>query len=608
MSDPPWRPAPAGSGRISRVEARLVEVVRVLCVLIPVMMALSFAGNQGDTAHDGAVVRVLGLRGAGPFGFLEALITAPFLWIPLGTRAYRAAMSSAVGVGVIGFLIFELAKRAAARAVPARSLEEPLIARSLTMAAALASLAATLNAPMMLEASIAGGCTWTVVFALLPGYLLFREQSLERSAKPVAARPGTASLVSFVVALAFSCDPIAGAFAATLVLASGAFSVRWTMLVPFLLGLLPLGLCWFQAGDVPLTLFHDGTLTPAHSLKAFLSLELGAFAFAVVAVSVFFLARTPHGRVYCYRTLPAFLVPFIAIAKGAQSGPTHYAASALLLHALFSMLVAPAAAVVVIGTAKLPIPFARATAVLLAMLFFAIPLRVLDDATLRAHARSDASTLSWERFAVAGLPKDSLYLTSDERVWLRLRAARITGSLRDDLEVLPFRALSAKAAPTILREDPHLGALLRDFLLTGEPSENALSKVSAERPVVLDYDSAWNPLLTKHLVPVGAFLKFEPEPRGASERRLALEKQAPERARLGRAIMPDKEPELILLLARQMQRRALAIGITGERESISHAIDDLRAFAPKDPLIGDLVHRIVIAKGAVDTKDIQAPF
>lgn len=587
--------AHAAAGPTTKVTT-LTGVARAACALVPLMVALSFAGNQGDTAHDASVVRVLGLRGGGPFGYLESLLTAPFMLVPLGTRAYRAAISSAVGAAIVGFLVFELAWFAAARAFGPKdtdSRNRDATARTVTIAAALASFTATLNAPMMLESSVAGGCTWSVVLALLPLYLVLRRQE--------------SMLVSFVIGLGFSCDPAVGLFGAATAFASGGMRVHWKLSLPMLLGLLPLGLCFFQGGDVSMSMLGTKSLTPPHSLKSFLSIEQGAFSLVVAAASIFFLARNRAGRMYCYRTLPALLVPFIAISQGAASGPTRYGPAALALEAMFAILVAPAAAVIIHATANLPIPFARATALLLSILFFAIPLRLLDDATYRAHARSDASTLAWERFAVSSLPKGSLYLTSDERVWLRLRAGRIVGSLRDDLEVLPFRALSAQAAPTILREDPHLGALLRDFLLTGEPSENALSKVSAERPVVLDYDSAWNPLLTKHLVPIGAFLKFEPEPRGASERRLALEKQAPERARLAAAIMPNKEPELVLLLARQMERRALALGATGERESVSHAIDDLRAFAPKDPLIEQLVHRIVIAKGAVDTKDLAAP-
>lgn len=576
-------------------------MARLVCVVAPLLMALSFSGNHGDTAHDDAVVRVLGLRGGGPFGYLEAFVSAPFMLIPLGTRAYRAAIAAGVGASLVGYLAFELAARAATQVFvrTARDATDRLVTRAVVLSAILGSLTATLNAPMMLEASVAGGCTWAVVMALLPAYLVGRSP-----AKDASLETRDAALVVFLVGVAFSCDPAIGLFAAATSLMSRRLRLSFRLFLPLLLGLLPLGVCAFQAGDVHLSFFGHGTLTPAHSLKAFLVQELGAFSLALGALSTFFLLRHRDGRTYLIRTLPALVVPLVAIAKGSASGPMRYGPSSLLLEVWFGVLVAPLSAVVLVHTALLPIPFARATAALLSILFFAVPLRFVDDAGYRAHARSEASTLAWERFAVSALPKDSLYLTSDDRVWLRLRAGRIVGSLRDDLEVLPFRSLSAKAAPTILREDPHLGALLRDFLLTGEPSENALSKVSAERPVVLDYDSSWSPLLTKHLVPIGAFLKFEPEPRGASERRLALEKQVEERTRLARLVMPNKEPELALLLTRQMERRALALGMTGERESCSRAIDDLRAFSPKDPLINDLVHRIVIARGAVDTKDL----
>ena len=57
----------------------------------------------------------------------------------------------------------------------------------------------------------------------------------------------------------------------------------------------------------------------------------------------------------------------------------------------------------------------------------------------------------------------------------------------------------------------------------GAPSEASLSALAMSRPLVTPYEPRWGRALGRHLVPVGLLDRFEPEPRGVSDRRKALE-------------------------------------------------------------------------------------
>jgi len=54
-----------------------------------------------------------------------------------------------------------------------------------------------------------------------------------------------------------------------------------------------------------------------------------------------------------------------------------------------------------------------------------------------------------------------------------------------------------------------------------------------------------------------------------------------------------------------LRARAIGMAATGERELLSRALDDLRAFAPNDALGATLVRRMVTTKGGpIDVRDL----
>ena len=51
--------------------------------------------------------------------------------------------------------------------------------------------------------------------------------------------------------------------------------------------------------------------------------------------------------------------------------------------------------------------------------------------------------------------------------------------------------------------------------------------------------------------------------------------------------------------------RALGLGAIGERENLSKVLDELRPYAPDDPVASQLVRRTVTTRGAFEVSDLS---
>jgi len=93
------------------------------------------------------------------------------------------------------------------------------------------------------------------------------------------------------------------------------------------------------------------------------------------------------------------------------------------------------------------------------------------------------------------------------------------------------------------------------------------------------------------------------EPRGASDRRYALDAFVPKRDRLARALV--REPELASATAYLLRARALLVASSGDRDLIGRAVEDVRAFAPDDRVAAEILARASLAKGAARFDDLR---
>jgi hypothetical protein len=207
--------------------------------------------------------------------------------------------------------------------------------------------------------------------------------------------------------------------------------------------------------------------------------------------------------------------------------------------------------------------------------------------------------------ALGGAPPGALLVVRDASLQTRLMAAEQTAQAPADVRVLSVRTLHAAAGARAVAGDAKLGELYRDMLLRGAPEERTLVRLSEDRPLLWPYEPADGRVLARHLVPTGLLLRFDPEPRGRSDRKDAMDVFTSQRDALSRAAMVRaKDPVLSEITTRLLRRRALAIGATDDRELLSRAVDDLRHFSDTDPLVTVLSRRMIATRGGIEVEDL----
>jgi hypothetical protein len=588
----------------------------VVTVVLPACLAVAHAGNVADAAHDEAVLRTLGLGWTGAFRALDAPWCGLFSWLPLGTRALRGALASAAAAGVAGGMLYLTARALLVRVAGASSGVGAVVA-------AIGSLAATLSPSWQSEAAATAGSTLGAALALLPAALSI---GVEGDAR--------APLTALALGAAVSYEPLVGVSAVASVLGFAACEAvagrrrplgRGTAIksaAAFLLGLAPFALAFTRrasplasAASVFSALAGERGESPAAMPLAFVRDDVG------VASSLFALAgavlawRASNARSSAGAVAGVAFGGALAMGLGAPAGPTRYGAAVLAAVGAAYVLAAVAMHALVRAVAEAKIPFSRASAAMILVLEAALPARAADDSSARAEDRVKGASEGWDEAAWGGLPDGSIVLVRDPQVELRLYAERGAGELRGDLALVPLFDLGGRGAARELARDPKLMPIWRDAALVGAEEEWSLSSLAAERPLIAAYDPAWDRALARHLVPVGLFARFEPEPRGGSDRRRALEDLSPmapppagappvpsPRDRLARSIEGD--PELLALTARLLRVRAIALAAASERDVVAHAIDDLRPFSPRDTVAAELVRRMASSRGAIDVKDL----
>jgi hypothetical protein len=608
-----------GSDRAARARAAWsVWGLGAVAVLLPAGLAASHLVNTADAAHDEAVVRALGLGWTGAFRALDAAWAGLFAWLPVGTRALRAGLASAAACGLGGGVVFALA-----RGVLGRGAEKEEAGGFAAVVACIAALAATLAPAWQTEAASAAGSTLGAVLALAPAAVWM-------------TAPGRGPLVGLLAGLAVSYEPMVGLVAVASVgaglaaepgarrglpLTFGAPGAS-PMAAAFMVGLAPFALAFARKRSLLAT--TAGAFASAWGERgasetgmplAFAREEIGAASCVLAIAGAVLVLRQARSRGAGAILVAAAGVGLGAIAFGAPAGPTRYGPAVLAgVGAAYALAAAAMHGVVVaVGNARLP--FARASAAMILVLEGAIPARAADDAATRADVRPRASTAAWDDVAFGALPAGAEILVRDPRVHMRLQAARASGEFRADLGVLPLFDLGDRSALRELARDAKLEPLWRDAALLGKDEESSLSSIAQERPLIAPYDPSWDRLLARHLVPAGLFARFEPEPRGASDRRRALDDLSPaadhplppgvpsERERLLRAL--DGDPELLGMTARLLRTRAVALAAASERDVVARALDDLRPFSPRDPVATEIVKRMAASRGAIDVKDLN---
>jgi hypothetical protein len=564
-----------------------------LAAMLPACLAAGQVGNVADPAHDPGTCRVLGF-GAQPWRALEVVAGALLSAVPVGTLATRAGLGGALVAAAAGATTYSVARRLLATCAETRRLHY--------VVAVIATCAALLAPPWQLESATVGGSATGALLVLLATALFVRACD-----RPQRATCGIAALA---MGAAIGHEPMVGAcsivgctaFAAASRQARRSIADAWrahrhVMATAFLTGFAPLAiaLARTRASGTALPAALAGAwagergasvvASPAPFLRAEVGTVLGLLTLGGTALALL-VARA--------RPLASALVAIAATGLacgwvGAPLGVTRFGAPVLASLAASCGLAGVAMQAIVRAIATARIPFARASATMVLLLELTLPVEAADAAMARSLPRSSGATAIWDDLAWGELPPESVVVLTEPRVYARALAARALGALRSDVTVVLAQA-DRSTARGILRRDAALVPLWRDLELTGAPGEASLSSLAMVRPVAMAYEPRWGRAIGRHLVPIGLLDRFEPEPRGASDRWRALDAFAEKRRRLAAVIAPDprapRDPELTEITAYLLRARAIALLANGDpSEDIARrALDDLRAFAPSDPL------------------------
>jgi hypothetical protein len=604
-SKPPAESAPAGPEAPAQGHSAASRIIAAAALVLPLVVSIGLMSTSPDAAHDLDTARALG--GVGPWYYraLDLPFASLARLLPLGTQAFRASLLGAVGLCFGGLL--------ASRFVTALSRDDKPYGITLSLASALGVLCAQLSAPWQIESSTPGGAILGALLALAP--LAFVS----------ASAPGTSRLVPAACALGVAASYDLQAFALALVGVSSLLlssprealselrsQVR-AVLLALGLGLSPLALAlvhrWARPEDAlhaePLRAVLLGTDGTATGALAFARQDWGYALGAAAIAGLVVVLRRALVRPLAAALVATGLFSVIMIQLGAAAGPTRYGVATLVATLVVGVFAAIGLRELLFRVYHAPIPFARASASLGFVLFLALPARMGDEAADRLSLRATRGAQAWTDVAIGGAPPGALLVVRDVSLQARLMAAQQTAQAPVDVRILSMRTLHAAAGARVVAGDAKLGELYRDMLLRGAPEERTLVRLSEDRPVLWPYEPADGRVLARHLVPTGLLLRFDPEPRGRSDRKDAMDAFAAQRDLLSRAAMVRaKDPVLTDITTRLLRRRALAIGATDDRELLSRAVDDLRHFSDTDPLVTILSRRMIATRGGIEVEDL----
>lgn len=603
-------PAPAPRAPLAE---RLESACHALAFALPWLAAVFKASPTPSFSSDIALVRSFGLLPVGLEGLVSAALSSAFGLLPLGGKVLRAEFASALGLGLASLFAYRLARRLLSECEGERWLVGPL--------GLMAALGASLGPSWMLEGTEPGGHALGAALALAALVL-----SVE-SDKPALRRSLAVGVLVAATALESRLTALGLVFALLLrlpflrVLPSRrdaiAFSVGAgaVLLYPLALFISLLVSPAPEAGVALGLLGHGWSLSAAPveqsvALSAWLS-EMGLWG----------LVFSLSGCIFCLfgaklRRIVLPLLVFVAVdltLDAAQLDPTrHDPLSAVRLVALAALGATGALALRVatswLGRAR--IAFARPASVLLVVYGFTLILVSAENSARAAEIRAQSVAEAWTDGALASLPAHSALLVRSDAVYFRLLASQVLRDSRPDVLIVPLELLEKGGVRAeLLAREQGLVPLVREMLLTGRPSEFALSALADARPTYVELDPSWNARLSSHLVPQAFFTAFAPQPLARSDRRQESSRSAREFSRLISRLekLGNGDPATRSVLSAELAQRALVLAALGDREPADAVLSDLLRLDPRSPVALALRQRLnKPGKGRVDVSGLYA--
>jgi len=600
-------------------ERVLLWVVAALPAAITIWRLSGSAQWRGDLP----AVRDQGLVAIHFGGTVSTVATQLLGLLPLGSVAFRAALASALALGVAAVLVHRIARVLLAR-VP--GLSPPLAA----ILSSIAAVMAALSPAWQCEGTVAGGATFAVMLLLLCVDL-----ALVLSELPALAPTATGRWLW-----------LAGALGLTLVesvpagLAAGAGAIALTAtagrlprprLVPWLVGTTVLVVAVGSAGLLLRPLSPGSWSDVGHALSmasletldvdtarrttlvAWLD-EVGALSLALAGLGLVSGAFRERSRAIVTALVALLLCDLIyPSAVATQLVPEPLAALRCAAMAAFSIGAAVGVAEIVVFLGSLDIPMARAASVLTVAFHITLVAVTSEDAAFAADRSDHVAAEEWTDEALGRLPRNAALLVHAPELAWRLWAAQMIRGERPDVLVIPVPMLRhGRVTANLLPSEPAVGQLLRDLALTGQASEYGLSLLADARPLLVELDPRWDTRIISHLTIDGPWLRYEPQVLGRSDRKIAAHVLVGGRVLAGiREVVAADRPSATVV-AKTIKEHVTALALLGMGETARPWIDGVERLDPDDPFVIGARLRIAYAvdhrrsRGSVELRDLLA--
>jgi hypothetical protein len=581
-------------------QPRLLDSVLVwVAIMLPSTMAVWRAAAGVQWRGDLPAVRDQGLAAVGAGGALSTVLTQALSLLPLGNLTFRAALGSALALGLACYFLLRITRRI----LRLTSCSPGLVGLLSAVAAATAGLCPTWQS----EATVGGGAMPAVAVVLLGVDLVMRISRRDTpTLTPVATRRWL--LLGALAGAAFAENLPAGLalMAVTLVtVVSAGKSPPSRLLVPFiatmaatfalllapelLRPLAPKG--WDDVARAVSTVSLSPlgvTATRQAALVAWLH-EVGLAALVLAGLGLGVGLFREDRRAWMSPLVVLVLIDLVyPLAASTQLSVDPLAALRSLALGAFAVAAAHGVAEVTVFLREAPIPMARAAVVLLVVFHMTAAAVTCEESAFVADRSDHFAAEEWTDAALGGLPINAAVLVHSPELTWRLWAAQVIGGQRPDVLVIPVPLLRrGLATSNLLPSEPQVVQVLRDVALTGQASEFGLSLLADARPLHVELDERWNARLVKHLSVAGPWLRFAPQILGRSDHPLQVSHTLALDGRVARGLQTGGAPDdsTTAVVVKTLKEHVAALSLLGMDERSAGLLSGLDELSPKDPFV-----------------------
>lgn len=594
-----------------------------LVAALPVAVTIWRLSGSAQWRADLPAVRDQGLVAIHFGGTVSMVATQLSGLIPLGTQAFRAALASALALGMAAVLVHRIARTLLARVA---TLSAPLAAAL----AAIAAVMAALSPAWQREATVAGGAS--IALALV---LWSIHQALTISELPALAPLATRRWVLLAATLGLTTvESVPAGLAATMAVAALTATegrLPRLTLVPWLVGavlavvalggaallLRPLSPgSWSDVGRAlsmaSLEALHVDAVRKT-TLLAWLD-EVGALSLGLAALGLVRGVFRERTRAIVAALVAVLLCDLIyPSAAATQLLPEPLAALRCASMMAFAIGASAGVAEIVIFLAGLAIPMARPASVLTVAFHITLVAVTSEDAAFAADRSDHVAAEEWTDEALERLPRDAALLVHAPELAWRLWAAQMVRGQRPDVLVIPVPMLRhGRVTSNLLPSEPAVAQLLRDLALTGQASEYGLSLLADARPLLVELDPRWDKRVVTHLTIDGPWLRYEPQVLGRSDRKIAAHVLVSGRVLEGirQAVAADRPSATVV--AKTIKEHVATLSLLGMSETARPWLDGVERLDPADPFVVPARLRIAYvvdhrrSEASVELRDLLA--